>query len=63
MLPEDVTDLAPDVLRHRLSLSYEALADAVTPDQLITRIMQQVPAPDKPLETHVRIAPFANASA
>ena len=63
VLPEDVTDLAPDVLRHRLSLSYEALADAVTPDQLITRIMQQVPAPDKPLETHVRIAPFANASA
>src|SRR5712664_2499610 len=31
VLPEDVSDLAPDVLRHRLSLSYEALADAVTP--------------------------------
>src|SRR5438552_2795216 len=31
VLPEDGTDLAPDVLRHRLSLSYEALADAVTP--------------------------------
>jgi MoxR-like ATPase len=54
-LPEDVTDLAPDVLRHRLSLSYEALADAVTPDQLVTRIMQKVRAPDKPLETHVRV--------
>jgi len=63
VLPQDVTDLAPDVLRHRLSLSYEALADAVTPDQLIVRIMQQVPAPEKPLETHVRIEPFANASA
>src|SRR6266581_4960036 len=59
VLPQDVTDLAPDVLRHRLSLSYEALADAVTPDQLIKRIMQQVPAPEKPLETHVRIEPFA----
>lgn len=63
VLPQDVTDLAPDVLRHRLSLSYEALADAVTPDQLIMRIMQQVRAPEKPLETHVRVQPFANASA
>jgi MoxR-like ATPase len=62
VLPEDVTDLAPDVLRHRLSLSYEALADAVTPDQLVTRIMQKVRAPDKPLETHVRVDP-ANAGA
>jgi MoxR-like ATPase len=62
VLPEDVTDLAPDVLRHRLSLSYEALADAVTPDQLVTRIMQKVRAPDKPLETHVRVDPV-NAGA
>jgi MoxR-like ATPase len=56
VLPEDVTDLAPDVLRHRLSLSYEALSDALTADALIHRIMQHVPAPEKPLETHVRIA-------
>ena len=53
-LPEDVTDLAADVLRHRLVLSYQALADALTPDQLIHRIMQHIKAPDKPLETHVR---------
>ena len=59
VLPEDVTDLAPDVLRHRLSLSYEALADAVTPDQLITRIMQKVRPPEKPLETHVRVEPVS----
>src|SRR5512144_836622 len=57
VLPEDVTDLAPDVLRHRLSLSYEALADAVTPDQLVTRIMQKVRPPEKPLDTHVRVEP------
>ncbi len=62
VLPEDVTDLAPDVLRHRLSLSYEALADAVTPDQLVTRIMQKVRPPEKPLETHVRVD-SVNASA
>ena len=55
VLPEDVTDLVPDVLRHRLVLSYEALTDSLTPDQLVTRIMQAVPAPDKPLATHVQV--------
>ena len=45
VLPEDVADLAPDVFRHRLSLSYEALAEALSADQLIARIMQQVPPP------------------
>jgi MoxR-like ATPase len=57
VLPEDVSDLAPDVLRHRLSLSYEALSDALTADALIQRIMQRVPRPEKPLDTHVRIDP------
>jgi MoxR-like ATPase len=56
VLPEDVTDLAPDVLRHRLVLSYEALSDALTPDELIRRVLQQVPAPQKPMESHVRVA-------
>ncbi|MGC1819228.1 MAG: MoxR family ATPase [Casimicrobiaceae bacterium] len=55
-LPEDVKDVAPDVLRHRLVLSYEALADGVTPDDLVRKVMQRIAAPDKPLETHVRIA-------
>jgi MoxR-like ATPase len=55
VLPEDVSDLAPDVLRHRLVLSYEALSDALSPDQLVQRIMQHIPAPQKPLE-HVRLA-------
>ena len=54
VLPEDVADIAPDVIRHRLSLSYEALADGLSADQLIARIMQHVPLPAKPLETHVR---------
>ncbi len=53
--PEDVTDLVPDVLRHRLVLSYEALAEGQTADKLIERIMAHVPAPEKPLETHVRV--------
>ena len=55
VLPEDVTDLVPDVLRHRLVLSYEALADGITPDQLINRILHHVPAPEKPLASHVRV--------
>jgi len=63
VLPEDVSDLAPDVLRHRLSLSYEALADALTPDQIIHRIMQHVPAPEKPLDTHVKFDRIAQPGA
>ena len=56
VLPDDVSDLAPDVLRHRLVLSYEALADGLTPDQLVYKIMQRIAPPEKPLETHVRFA-------
>jgi MoxR-like ATPase len=59
VLPEDLTDLAPDVLRHRLVLSYEALAEGMTADQVIVRLMQFIAPPAKPLETHVRVA--ANA--
>jgi MoxR-like ATPase len=62
VLPEDLTDIAPDVLRHRLSLSYEALSDGLTSDALIRRIMQHLPAPERPLETHVRLQNHANAS-
>jgi MoxR-like ATPase len=49
-LPEDVTDLVPDVFRHRLVLSYEALAEGLAPDQIIQRIMQNVRAPEKPMQ-------------
>jgi len=55
-LPEDIADLAPDVMRHRLVLSYDALSDGQTADTLIARVMQAVPAPAAPLETHVRVA-------
>ncbi len=51
-LPEDMTGLVPDVLRHRLVLSYEALADGLDADQLIQRVMKKIPVPDKPLATH-----------
>ena len=55
-LPQDVVDLVPDVLRHRLVLSFEAMSEGLTPDQVIQQILQAVPAPDKPLETHVQIS-------
>lgn len=55
-LPEDMIDIAPDVLRHRLSLSYEALADGVSADRLILEILRGIAAPDKPLDTHVALA-------
>jgi MoxR-like ATPase len=56
VLPQDVTDLIPDVLRHRLVLSYEALSEGLTSDNVLVKIMQHIPAPDKPLEAHVRVA-------
>ncbi len=45
VLPEDVKEIAPDVLRHRLVPTYEAEADEVTPDQLIERLLQRVRVP------------------
>ena len=61
VLPEDVVDLVPDVLRHRLILSYEALADGQSADQIIHRVLAQLPAPDKPLDSHVRVGTGARA--
>jgi MoxR-like ATPase len=45
-LPEDVSELALDVLRHRIVLSYEALADDVTPDTIITKVLDAISAPE-----------------
>jgi MoxR-like ATPase len=48
-LPEDMTGLVADVLRHRLVLSYEALAEGLDADALIERITKKIAVPDKPL--------------
>jgi MoxR-like ATPase len=53
-LPQDLADLVPDILRHRLVLSYTALAEGKTADALIQDIMKAVPMPEHPLEAHVR---------
>jgi MoxR-like ATPase len=55
VLPEDMTDLAPDVLRHRLVLSYEALSEGLTADAIVLKIMAKIPAPAKPL-AHEKLA-------
>ena len=55
-LPQDVRDLALDVIRHRLVLSYEALADNISSDDLLKRILDAVPMPEVPLHERERIA-------
>ena len=45
VLPQDIFDVGPDVLRHRLLLSYEALADGVDAEQVVNRILSTVHAP------------------
>jgi MoxR-like ATPase len=50
VLPQDVLDMAHDVIRHRLVLSYEALSDNVSADQILSSIVARVPAPVVPLQ-------------
>ena len=52
-LPQDVLDMALDVMRHRVVLSYEALSDNVSSDDLLTKILDRIPIPVVPLHEHV----------
>jgi MoxR-like ATPase len=54
-LPQDVLDMALDVMRHRLVLSYEALSDNVTSDDLLKRILDRIPIPVVPLREHTNV--------
>src|SRR5438876_1158387 len=45
VLAEDVRDIAPEVMRHRLVLSYEALAQNITGDHIVSQILEHVPTP------------------
>ncbi len=54
-LPQDVFDVAPDILRHRIVLSYEALAQGIGVEHVLVRVLSTVPAP--------RIAPSQAPSA
>ncbi len=55
-LPEDMSDLVPDVLRHRVVLSYEGLSEGLTSEALIGRIMKHIPPPARPLEHEQKVA-------
>jgi MoxR-like ATPase len=45
VVPQDVHDVAPEVLRHRVTLTYDALAEGVHPDQVVRELLARVPAP------------------
>jgi MoxR-like ATPase len=47
VLAGDVRDLAPEVLRHRLVLSYEGLSEGTQPDDVLEKILEAVPEPDR----------------
>src|SRR5512136_1695039 len=58
-LPQDVFDMALDVMRHRLVLSYEALSDNVSSDDILKKILDRIPIPVVPLReqrVNVRVA-------
>jgi MoxR-like ATPase len=54
-LPQDVLDMARDVMRHRLVLSFEALSANVSSDDLLTTILSRVPIPVVPLREHANV--------
>jgi MoxR-like ATPase len=45
VIPEDIKELAPDVLRHRVILSYEAEAEELTTDDIVRRIIERIEVP------------------
>jgi MoxR-like ATPase len=53
-LPQDVLDMAYDVMRHRLVLTYEALSDNVSADDILKKIFDYIPIPVVPLHEHAR---------
>jgi MoxR-like ATPase len=48
-LPQDVVDMARDVIRHRLVLSFEALSDNIASDDILSTVLGRVPVPVVPL--------------
>ena len=60
-LPQDVLDMARDVMRHRLVLSFEALSDNVTADDVLTTVLKRIPVPVVPLRERSTSAPAPEA--
>ncbi len=55
VLPQDVLDMALDVMRHRLVLSYEALSENVNGDELLKKILDRIPIPVVPYHEHANL--------
>ena len=58
-VPQDVLDMVLDVLRHRLVLSYEALSDNITADDLLNQILERIPVPTVPLHERANVRAYA----
>jgi MoxR-like ATPase len=54
---EDIRDLAADVLRHRIVLSYDALSEGVTADDVLGQVLAAVPGPEEERLTHSTTVP------
>ena len=55
VLPQDVLDMALDVMRHRMVLSYEALSDNVSSDDLLKKVIDRIPIPVVPLRENAKL--------
>ena len=55
VLPQDVVDMAADVIRHRIVLSYEALSDNISADDLLKKVMNRIQVPVVPLREHANL--------
>jgi MoxR-like ATPase len=55
LVPQDIYDTAPEILRHRLLLSYDALAAGTNVDEVIARVLAATPGP--------RVAPHQDEAA
>jgi len=63
VLAQDIHDVAIDVLRHRIVLSYEALSDEVTSDTLIQKVLERIPVPVAPMQGQTHVSTQGHISA
>ncbi|MEU7146303.1 AAA family ATPase [Nocardia sp. NPDC046473] len=63
VVPQDVVEVIPDVLRHRLVLSYDALADEISPEEVIKRVLQTIGMPQVAPQAVAPSAPPVNSGA
>jgi len=55
VVPQDVGDMAVDVMQHRLVLSYEAMSDDISNTMIVKKILEKIAVPAQPLQTHAKI--------